>query len=762
MKQLYYVFQTLIHGRSANVIKVVSLGLGLTMSILLFSRVAFEKSYDTCFKEHENLYQLWTVFTINGEEKAPQEMNLGPMAGAIFEMFPEEVEAATSLAKSALAEPLYYDGKQFDTYHNVAADSLFFQTVGVEVLKGNPVQDFQQQDIIYLSRSLAKQMFADEDPMGKTVNCNKMFDLTVKGIYEDIPVNSTLHPEAVISLPTMWNRGWYNYSFDGGDSWHAYLRLKPGTDVEKLNQAIDKAIKERTYEKNGDISVTCMLKPIRDTYAGYKDVQVIIRVLMTLGICILFITTLNYVLISISSLSRRAKAVGVHKCSGAGSGSILGMFLLETGIIIFISLLLMVFLILNFQDFVEDTASTKLQNLFAWERIWVPATVTLVLFLVGGLLPGSLFARIPVTQVFKRYTEGKKTWKRPLLFVQFAGVAFISGVMIVVMMQYNYVINKDVGYNPVRMAMGNHSLRNIEEYDINHDFYHSLPYVEAIATSHFNMLDGYSGEFVRNESGQSLFSTRYDYVNGDYAKLMGMTFVQGRTPAQKDEIAVNETFVSLMKWGTEAIGKQVNMYGRNYRVTGVLKDFTIESYLQPAMPYLMYYNPDKFGYCVYLRLKEPFAENLIRLNKDVSEAFPHKRIGFRGMEEAIVQKYNDVRILRNAATVAAFVILFITLMGLIGYANDETQRRSKEIAIRKVNGAEASSIISLLTRDVLHMAVPAVLLGTVSAWYVGDRPLPVPVLHHHRQRDTLLYNDRHRDARPDSGHRGAEDVEDSE
>ena len=147
--------------------------------------------------------------------------------------------------------------------------------------------------------------------------------------------------------------------------------------------------------------------------------------MLILGISILFITTLNYVLISISSLSRRAKSIGVHKCSGAGTGTVFGMFMWETGIIILLSLFLMVFLMFNFREFVEDTTAAKLESLFAVERIWVPFGVTAVLFLIGGVLPGRIFSKIPVTQVFRRYTEGKKGWKRPLLFIQFAGVAFI-------------------------------------------------------------------------------------------------------------------------------------------------------------------------------------------------------------------------------------------------------------------------------------------------------------------------------------------------
>ena len=719
MKQLYYVIQTLIHGRNANVIKIVSLGLGLMMSILLFSRVAYEQSFDTCFKEHENLCQLWTVFTINGKTEKPQEQNLGPMAGAIMERFPDEVVAATSMTKYEFANPLYYGNNRFNTFSNIGADSLFFETMGIEVVKGNPVQDLQQQDIIYLSESLAKQMFADEDPIGKVVNSNKSYDLTVKGIYKDIPDNSTLQPAAVVSLPTLLNRWGGGYSWNGGDSWLAYLRVKPGTDLENLNVRIAKAIKEQ-LPPNDDFAITCMLKPIRDTYRNYEHVQLITLILSVLGASILFITALNYVLISIASLSRRAKAVGIHKCSGAQTSTIFGMFLLETGIIIIFALLLMTFLVFNFQEFVEETASTKLANLFAWQRIWVPACVTLVLFLVGAVMPGIVFSNIPVTQVFKKYTEGKKSWKRTLLFVQFAGVAFIGGLIALISIQYNHVINKDVGYNPVRMAYGGHSLRNVEEYDINYSFYHSLPYVDAIATSHDNPIDGYSGEFIRDKNGKELFSTRYDYITKNYPELMGMTFKQGRSPSAREEVIVNETFVEKMNWGNNAIGKQVPYGNKKYTVVGVLNNFTIMSHKVAPMPLVFLYNIDKFGYYVQIRLKEPFAENLKRLNEDVSKAFPHKRVEFKSMEEEIRRTYDDIRILRNATIVACFVILFITLMGLIGYTNDETNRRSKEIAIRKVNGAEASGIIELLAKDVLITAFPAVLLGTLASWYVGE------------------------------------------
>ena len=584
MKQIYYVIQTLLRGRGSNIIKIISLGLSLTMSILLFSRVAYEQSFDTCYKDYDNLYQIWSVFTVKGEKYPPQEQNCGPVAGAILENFPEQVEAATSTCHWMNA-PLYNENARFDE-RKIVADSLFFKTMGIEVLSGNPVKDLQQPNVIFLSDRFAGKIFGGENPVGKTVNYNHEKDFTVKGTYEALPENATVHPEAVISMPTLWNDGVGNYSWRGGDSYPEYIRFRPGADKSVVNARIDAMIeKYRPEEDKKKYGYTAFVKPIRDTYRNYESVERMRNIMTVLGLAILFIAALNYVLISISSLTYRAKAVGVHKCNGASGGKIFGMFLLETGIIIAAALLLMALVLLNFREFFEDTAAAKLSLLLAPERIWVPLTVVGILFMVGGVLPGRLFARIPVSQVFRRYTEGKKGWKRPLLFIQFAGVAFICGLMCVVMVQYQYVLQ--------------------------------------------------------------------------------------------------------------------------------IGDFT-----EAKMPFVARYNQHFTG-TVHVRLKEPFVQNLRQLNKDAADAFGNQTIDFVSYEKQITDSYNSVRVFRNATLMAAVTMFFVMLMGLIGYTADEVRRRGKEIAIRKVNGAEASSILELLSKDVLVVALPAVVLGTLASWYIN-------------------------------------------
>ena len=529
------------------------------MSILLFSRVAYEQSFDTCYKDYDNLYQIWSVFTVKGEKYPPQEQNCGPVAGAILENFPEQVEAATSTCHWMNA-PLYNENARFDE-RKIVADSLFFKTMGIEVLSGNPVKDLQQPNVIFLSDRFAGRIFGGENPVGKTVNYNHEKDFTVKGTYEALPENATVHPEAVISMPTLWNDGVGNYSWRGGDSYPEYIRFRPGADKSVVNARIDAMIeKYRPEEDKKKYGYTAFVKPIRDTYRNYESVERMRNIMTVLGLAILFIAALNYVLISISSLTYRAKAVGVHKCNGASGGKIFGMFLLETGIIIAAALLLMALVLLNFREFFEDTAAAKLSLLLAPERIWVPLTVVGILFMVGGVLPGRLFARIPVSQVFRRYTEGKKGWKRPLLFIQFAGVAFICGLMCVVMVQYQYVLNKDMGYNPQRMAFANAYWNEDKESDAALRFFKGLPYVEAVTSANNTPVSGYSGSMIRDASGNVLFSTRACfYMREDYPAMMGMAFKAGRMARTKDEIIVNDTFADMMQWGNAAVGRTVDV-----------------------------------------------------------------------------------------------------------------------------------------------------------------------------------------------------------
>ena len=276
-----------------------------------------------------------------------------------------------------------------------------------------------------------------------------------------------------------------------------------------------------------------------------------------------------------------------------------------------------------------------------------------------------------------------------------------------------------MGYNPKRIAVGSAYWSNEETRDAAYQFFKGLPYVEAVSSANSTPINGYSGSMIKNESGQALFSCRSSYyMREDFPALMGMTIKAGRMARDREEVVVNETFAEMMHWGDDVIGRTVYTEGNTFKVVGQLKDFQIESFRNGKMPFIARGNKN-FNGTIHVRLKEPFAENLQKLNHDVAEAFHDQTIDFTGYEKKIENSYNSVRVFRNATLMAAVTMFFIMLMGLIGYTTDEVRRRSKEIAIRKVNGAEASGILEMLSKDILIVAAPAVVIGTALAWYVN-------------------------------------------
>ena len=167
LRHIYYTIQTLIRGRSSNVIKIISLTLGLFVGLLLFARVAFELSYDHFYPESRNLFLIQASYSYEGKQEKPSPYIYGAMPAAIRENFPEEVEEATVLRN--VGQQIFFKGNErFDQQQTIYADDHFLPTMGVEVLKGNKA-DLVAPDAIFINESLARRVFGDADPIGQTM-----------------------------------------------------------------------------------------------------------------------------------------------------------------------------------------------------------------------------------------------------------------------------------------------------------------------------------------------------------------------------------------------------------------------------------------------------------------------------------------------------------------------------------------------------------------------------------------------------------------
>lgn len=721
MRQIYYSIRTLLRERGSNLIRVISLSLGLTIGILLFSQIVFELSYENCYPEAERLAMVRAQITnlstgeIMGDDGTNYDYTVfAPTANAVAESMPEEVEYASCVLPEREYN-IYYEEKLLSDVDYIYVDSCFFQVFGIPLLKGN-LKDLIIPGSVFVSERFARETFADEDPVGKILSADKQNTFTIRGVYKDVPENTMLTHDFVVSIYN--NNGGYQAGngWNGNDVFYTFLRLRRDSDMDKVNDNIQRVIEKYTETTIDDWKMDYSIIPLVKRHLDSPDVQKRLVIYGFLGFAIFFVAIMNYMLISIATLSRRAKSVGVHKCSGASSTNIFSMFLAETGILVILSVLLSFLLIFNAREMIEDLLSVRLSSLFTWGTLWVPLLTILVLFVLAGGIPGRLFSRIPVTQVFRRYTDGKKEWKRSLLFVQFTGVSFVLGLLLVTLLQYGHLMNRDMGIDVTGLTEAESWLPK-ERVEHIKDELRRQPMVEGVTVATHSVLGQYWTRGLMSNDGKRLATLNFNYCHYNYPEVMGIKIIEGTPMKKGGDLLVNEELVRLMRWTDGAVGKRVNNVAGT--VVGVFRDIRNESFYAAQSPIILIGTEEQANHTFDVRLKEPFDENLKRLNEYMEKTFPDVSLHFMSVDHMVKDLYKDVYRFRNSVWITSCFILLIVIMGLIGYVNDETQRRSKEIAIRKVNGAEAFHVLRLLTRDILYVSVLSILIGTAVSYFAG-------------------------------------------
>ena len=722
MKQLYYAIQTILHGRGSNVTKVISLSLGLTVGILLFSQIAFELSYEKCYPEAGNLgivrayyHNLETGESMGDDGDIYDYSVFAPIAAALAENMPIEVEKATCINSYTANGNYYYENQLLsDDEQCLMVDTCFFQTFGIPVLKGNP-NDLINSNTLFVSESFARRFFGDADPIGKVLILERKTEMIVRGVYRDIPENTMFKADFVVSVH---KEGGYKdgAGWVGNDIFYAVFRTGEASDIEVVNDNIQRMVEKYMPTEHNGWKLELSVIPLATKHQTSSETTKRLVIYGFLGFSIFFVAIMNYMLIVIATLGRRAKSVGVHKCNGANNGNIFSMFMMETGIIVLVSILVCAFIIFNARDLIEDLLSVRLASLFTWGTLWVPLLVVVLLFLLAGVLPGRIFSHIPVTQVFRRYTDGKKGWKRSLLFIQFTGVSFVLGLLLVTLMQYSHLMNRDMGINTAGLVEAE-SWLDIEIVPHMRDEIRRQPMVESVATASHSVLGQYWTKGLMGSDGKRIGVLNMNYVDFNYPDVVGITIIEGKPMTHAKDLLVNEEIVRLKKWTDGAVGKPFDEI-KEGTIVGVFRDVRNQSFYQAQQPIVLI-GGNAFNHTFNVRLKEPYDENLKRLNEFMDKTFPQVALTFHTVDDMLSEIYKDVYRFRNSVLITSGFILLIVIMGLIGYVNDETQRRSKEIAIRKVNGAEASNILRLLVCDILYVSIPSILLGIVIAYFIG-------------------------------------------
>ena len=720
-----------------NILKVLSLGVGLAIGCILIAKVCFESSFDNFYKDLDRIYLIKAMYSLRGEIDENSQVSGGVAPG--FKKYVPGVESATRTTFLFDSNKFYTENKELVTGSLVIADTAFFDVFDREILAGNPKEVLAQKFQLMVSRSFAEKLGGIDKAMGKIIYNEESPKLkfTIGGVYEDFPKNGSMYYDIMLSMETYPKQSTENWL--GNDRYKGYVKLEEGVEPSSLDPAIRLMMKENLpmeeLERSG-YEIWCNLAPFHKLHTSEPYVRNLIIILSVVSFVLVLISLMNYMLISISEVVKRSKEVGIRKCYGAEGHNIYGMLVKETGIYLFFSLLMAFIMIMAFRPTIEYLLGVNLEALFIKETIMVLCGVILVLFLASALLPGYLYNRIPVSVAFRNYRENKRKWKLGILFLQFIINIFLLSFVFIIAAQYEKALNDDPGYTYKNVLYYNVSGVDNVQVQRSVDVISSLPEVTDVERAYTLPFDYCSGNNVYLPGGDSeLFNIADQYAGTEgFFEFFDIPIIEGRVPATEYELAVRRSFVEKMKefvdWSDGPIGKGIYLTEHSdssamnkgvLTISGVYEDYRIglinRMDTRPSVRFTA--KPDK-SYMPYIliKVKETNPETINKIQSKLSEVITEKEMEVFSYEQVMNSMYDDNKKMKNTIMIGSIFSIVIAFMGLVGYIRDESQRRSKEIAIRKINGATTTEILSLFVSGVMKWLIVAIIIGDIASYYV--------------------------------------------
>ena len=716
-------------------IKSLSLGTGLAISIILIAKVCFELSYDRCYRDWQNIYQIRTGFTQQGHDN-----DYGQVSGAVapgFRQYVPGVEFATRTTFLVESDRFKDEERNVITGDLILADTSYFDVFPAKILAGDPKQALSVAANLMVSRTFAEKLGGVRESVGKVIESEEYegYKMTVAGVFEDFPYQSSQKYDILLSMESYGKSSTENWL--GNDRYIGYVRLAEGVDYKMLGPAI-RLMQEKNQpleqiEKSGS-KIWYYLKPLAGQHSSGEKVRNMLIILAIVSVLLLVISLLNYVLFVISAMVSRSREVGVRKCYGAGTASIYGMMIKEAAVDVIASLAVAALLILAFKTIIGDLVGVPVEALFVPQTIITLVAVVAIVFIVAAFVPAKLYSNIPVASAIRNYKENKRLWKLALLFVQICVCAFLMSLVLVIGSQYNKAINDKPGYEYENLIFANlrGTDRSVHQSVI--DKLRTVPGVEDVQMSYTIPLEWSSGNnvFLWEQPIRELFNIadQYEGTEGLFA-MMGIPFVEGRYPQTLTEVAVSESFLDKMTefedWSDGAVGKQIYISelsnnGQALTVSGVYRDYRIRYLTNPdERASVKFLGKVGEGYMPYMIVKVDVVNREVMDKADavLKEAFPEREIVFTAYRDAMREAYSDERKMRNTVMSGCVICILIALFGLVGYVRDESERRSKEMAVRKINGASVRDILGLFVGEIMKLGIVAALLADVGAFFAA-------------------------------------------
>jgi putative ABC transport system permease protein len=751
-------WRNLMKYKFISFINLFGLTVGLTCCLLITTYILNELSYDRYNKNADNIYRLTRTF-YNGNGEATLNLStISPPFGYYLPTDFPEIQKMTRLLNNGTT-PLRYKDKLINEQNVYFADNNLFDVFTVDVVKGNPKTALNDPFSVMLSEETAKKYFGDEDPINKVLRANNQFDIKVTGVYKSFPSNAHMHPNILVSFNTLKDSAVYgeeNLRTNwGNNSFFTYIMLPKGYNIENMKARFPAFLDKHMigqYGPNKPSKFTKIdLQKLTDIHLySHTDYEAepngdISRIWIfgCIALFILLIACINYMNLSTARSALRAREIGIRKVIGARRKEIIFQFLSESVLLCWVAILLAGVLTYAFIPWLNDVSGQNLSFgiLMRWQII-VPLFLTP--FIVGvssGLYPSLFMSSFQPVKTLKGLFNAQGSsinFRKVLVVFQFAISIGLIITTTVVFQQLRYMQNASLGYNKEHIVTLPYYSQLNDQYESFRNILLRNSNIKEVGRSSRiptgRLLDGMGAQAPGNDSMVPVKADiRFVAADYDFIPTYGIQVVAGRNFSRDygtdtAGFILNEAAVKAVGWKTpqEAVGKAFKYGDATGRIIGVMNDFHFESLHQTIAPLILIMPSVPPGQTYYNSVSikisgSNVSSSLATLKSTWQQYLPELPYQYTFLDENFAKLYASEQRQGTIFIIFACLAIFIACLGLFGLSAFAITQRVKEIGVRKVLGANTSTIVTLLSKDFLKLVLFASVFAFPVAWYAMNK-----------------------------------------
>lgn len=737
---LKIAFRNLLKHKTASMINISGLAIGLAASLMLLLYVQYQWSFDKQFGNTENTYHLMVNFYGADKSITGTGMQAPNVLPAVLKEETPEIEHISRVLWAS--RRLLANGQNSFKVESRYADPDLLRVFKFDYLSGNPEKAFDDPNSIVLTESTAIKLFGRSDVLNQTLRFENQANLKVTAVIKDLPSNFTYGFEALAPWKLFENLNqwpavpnWGNYSY------FTLLTLKPGSNAGAVNAKIKNTIARHTGTKT--VEAAPFIYPLEKYHLyghftngisdGGQIEQVCIFIILALGI--LAIACINFMNLSTARSQKRAKEVGIRKTIGASRGSLVMQFLLESFLLTIFGVIVAIVLVELLLPAFNGLLNTKLQMDYSSPLNWLGVSGLIIATgLLAGSYPAFFLSSFNPVQSLKKTLGFKNKFslslRQSLVITQFSFAIVLIVATLILNQQLQHLRNRPLGYQTDALVQMPHEGNLYPKFDLFKERVLQSGAVTAMSQSSGSIAFQNSNvnglEWKGMKEGDKKISFDYIQTTHDFLKTNNIRLVAGRDfskahASDSSAVLLNETAIKLMGL-KNPLAEQIVLNGEKRPVVGIFADVLWDEPGRAQHPMVISFNAGNSDFITMrLNTSRSIQENLGQISKITKEINPDFPVEITFVDSLVAEKVEHEKMFSVMSNLFAGLCIFVSCLGLFGLSAFSAEQRTKEIGVRKVLGASVSGIMALLSLSFIKTVMIAMLLAMPVGYLLMDQ-----------------------------------------